>query len=357
MSSSRQSAVPLLLLPLLLLLALVSPASAADNCVRISGFSGCSWSGCGVVHNCIGGDRLTISGSGFDILQPGQWGVQLDNQFDCTNASVTVGSVVCSLPDLTAAWTAGGQSQTVQLFNASSGNSLLCEDSKQNPVGVFYGINDVRQSATGVSGAAASCSWSSAAPASIPVVQRVRGCNPSNPEATTGCDGSGQARLTIDGLNFTPQSLVVVVQGAATAYQCKPTDSNEQHIQCSGLTVDTADLNRPLPLYVSNGLGYWSDQPIMLTFSSGGGGGGGGASGGSGGGGGGGGSDGSSGALLSSLWLIVVGGVLGVIVISALLLCVLSRWCGVRLPLICRRCCAPPDDSQPLLASQQAAIV
>ena len=352
MSLTSQRALPLLLLLLLLLAVVGRAVSAAEECVRIIGFSGCAWSSCGVVHNCVGGDVLTIVGSGFDRLRAaGDWQVELDNQFPCSNASVSAdGRVLCSLPHLPGQQTLDGRSQTVQLANSSSGLSLLCPDSQQNPFGVLYALSDVRQSATGVTGAAASCSWSSSAPAAIPIVQSVKGCNPADAEATTGCDSSGQATLTIRGLNLWPAEATVIVQGATAAYSCRPTVSEEQFIHCSGLRVAASDLNTPLPLYVSNGLGYWSDQPVMLSFSAGGGGGGGG-----GGSGGSGGADsrGGSAGVLSTVWLIALICVLGAVVVGGLLLCVLNRYCGLSL---CGRCCrAQPESQQPLLPSQGPA--
>jgi hypothetical protein len=350
--SLPKCSLPQLLLLLLLLVAVAAPAAAADDCLSIIGFSGCSWSSCGVVHNCVGGDLLTITGSHFDRLQgAGDWEVQLDNRYDCSNASLTVDNrVVCSLPHVDTRFTYRGHSQVVVILNSTTGLSLLCAG---NALGVLYAVggDDVRSSATGVTGAAASCSWSSAAPWSIPVVASVTGCNPKDAKGTTNCDGSGQATLTIRGESFLPSPITVIVQGARAAYSCSPISTYEQTIQCSGLRVDASDLNISLPLYVSNGLGYWSDQPIMLSFSSSGGsggGGGGGDSGGSGGSGGGGG-DGGSSVVLSSLWLIVLGCVLGVVIVGVLILCALSRYCGVSLWRCCR---GEQESSQPLLASQ-----
>jgi hypothetical protein len=351
--SFRCCALPLLLLLLLQLLVVIAPVSAAEDCVSIVGFSGCSWSSCGVVHNCVGGDILTITGSGFSQLQPEDFDVSLNNQFPCSNASVTAdGRLRCTLPNLSSLYTVNGRSQTVQVLNSSSDLSLICKPSQQNPFGVFYAYQDVRQSATGVTGAAASCSWSSGAPANIPFVQSVKGCNPADADATTGCDGSGKVTLTIRGLNFSPAAESIIVQGAVAAYSCTPTFSTEQTILCSGLLISASDLNTSLPLYVSNGLGYWSDQPVMLSFASSGGGGGGGGGGGSSSSGGGDNLEGS-GAKLSSVWLIVLSCVLGVVVIGGLILCALSCCCGISLSLLCMRCCrARQESSQLLLASQ-----
>jgi hypothetical protein len=53
--------------------------------------------------------------------------------------------------------------------------------------------------------------------------------------------------------------------------------------------------------------------------------------------------------VLSSLWLIVLGCVLGVVIVGVLILCALSRYCGVSLWRCCR---GEQESSQPLLASQ-----
>ena len=322
----------LLLLHLLLLGPAALVAAAAD-CVSIIGFSGCSWSSCGVVHNCVGGDLLTITGSSFDRLQSDDWQVLISNQYECSNASLTAdGRVVCTLPHLTVL---DAHSPPVSIFNTSTDTSALCD---APALGVLYAFDDARASATGVTGAAASCSWSSGAPDFIPLVQSVTGCNPSDAAATSSCDGSGQVTLTIRGLNFYPAPPSIIVQGASAAYSCIPVMSLEQIIHCTGLRINASDLNTSLALYVSNGLGVWSDQPIMLTFSSSGSGGGGGAA------------DGE----LSSSWLILLSCVLGVVIIGGLILCALSCFCGVSLSLSAlMRCCRKQQESsQPLLASQ-----
>ena len=182
--------------------------------------------------------------------------------------------------------------------------------------------------------------WATSAPASyvtssplaLPFLTAVSGCAAFDKVArtVTGCVGDGSQWLVVEGGNFDARPSVAL-QGSGRVYSCRyaAAYSDSMNIQCNGTIIDAADVNRSLPLTVTDAgvtLTGWT-----VTFSSAGT------------------DDAEAWRLLgmSLVTAIAVCVVLALVICALTTLCVLSCCCGVSLAFL--RCCfskAPQREEQ-----------